>query len=71
MSDFNDCSTLTGYGELTFVVITSIWSTDRSRYIGKFSRILLELLSNGATSPSYIIQNDVPDAETMKTSKGK
>ena len=71
MSDFNDCSTLTGYGELTFMLITSIWSTDRSRYIGKFFRWLLELLSNGAMSPSCTMQNDAADAEPVKTSKDK
>ena len=71
MSDFNDCSTLTGYGELIFVLITSIWSTDMLRYIGKFSRILLEPLSNGATSPLDTMQNDVPNAESVKTSKDK
>ena len=71
MSNFNNCLTLTGYGELIFVLITSVWSIDMSWYIGKFLRWLLELLSNGATSPLYTIQNNAPDARSVKTSKDK
>ena len=62
MSNFNNCSTLTGYGELIFVLITSNWSIGRLRYIGKFFRLLLELLSNAAISPLDTMQNDVTDA---------
>ena len=71
MSNFNNCSTLTGYGELIFVLIMSIWITDMLRYIGKFLRCLLELLSNAATSPLDTIQNDVTDAGPVKTSEDK
>ena len=71
MSNFNNCLTLTGYGELIFVLITSVWSIDMSWYIGKFLRWSLELLSNGVTSPSYTIQNNSPDAWSVKTSQDK
>ena len=71
MSNFNNCLTLTGYGELIFVLITTVWIIDMLRYIGKFLKWLLEPLSNAATSPLYTIQNDAPDARSVKTSKDK
>ena len=69
MSNFNNCSALTGYGELIFVLITSNWIIGRLRYIGKFFRWLLELLSNGAMSPLDTMQNDVIAAGPVKTSE--
>ena len=73
MSNFNNCSiaTLTGYGELIFVLFTLVWIVIILWYMGKFFRWSLELLSNGAMSPSCTIQNDVLAAGPVKTSKDK
>ena len=71
MSNFNNCLILTGYGELIFILITSVLIIDMLRYIGKSLRWSFELLSNGATSPSYTIQNDFSDAWSVKISEDK